>query len=94
MQSSLPAEPTRRNVKAADIVVSAEVAKIVEVGVSPTARSDHWIREIEGLAFRRRTSRRWRIGDLTRHAGSGGASHRFERCVAGASWTCDHQGDS
>jgi hypothetical protein len=30
MQSSLPVEPTDRNIKTADIVDSAEIAKIVE----------------------------------------------------------------
>jgi hypothetical protein len=38
MQLSLTAEPTRRNIKAADVADFAEVAKIVEAGVSLTAR--------------------------------------------------------
>ena len=33
MQSSLPAEPTDRNIKAVDIVDSAEIAKIVAIRV-------------------------------------------------------------
>jgi hypothetical protein len=54
MQSSLPAEPTRRNVKAADIVVSAEVAKIVELGfrlqpdqITGSERSKVWLSDVE-----------------------------------------------
>jgi hypothetical protein len=33
MQSSLPVEPTDRNIKAVDIVDSAEIAKIVAIRV-------------------------------------------------------------
>jgi hypothetical protein len=44
MQSSVLAEPGDRNIKAADVADFAEVAKIVEVGVSSTARSVRWIR--------------------------------------------------
>jgi hypothetical protein len=38
MQSSLPAEPTRRNIKAADVADSAKVAEIVEIELERTPR--------------------------------------------------------
>jgi hypothetical protein len=39
MQSSLPAEPGNRNIKAADIADSADVAKIVETAAQTDAQS-------------------------------------------------------
>jgi hypothetical protein len=45
MQSSLPAEPTGRNIKAADIADSAEIAKIVAIRVGgPISAGAGWSR--------------------------------------------------
>jgi len=54
MQSSLLAEPSDRNIKAADVAEFAEVAKIVEVGVSLTRRVSRTA--ILGSAPARRTA--------------------------------------
>ena len=42
MQSSLPAEPIDRNIKAADIADSAEIAKIVAIRVGALLAFGGW----------------------------------------------------
>jgi hypothetical protein len=44
MQSSLPAEPTDRNIKAADVAKIGDIAKIVETATRTGAQSTTWER--------------------------------------------------
>src|ERR1039457_6714135 len=79
MQGSLPAEATDRNIKAADIADSAEVAKIVEIATLTNAQSTGGL-ELECRCHHRpETAHMWRSAHYLCEPGNGTARASFAR---------------